>query len=221
MRMHWTKARSIGLALMAAAMPSLSTAQTAPSAQPAPPAALPPAATSPAAPTPSTLDALAWLRGCWMGTVNRREFLEQWSPPRGSMMVGFSHTVVLAPKAQGTLKDGTEVAGKAPSNPSKDQTQNFEYLRLEARADGLYYVVVPSGKKEVAFKLSEVSEGQGAKIFTFTNLIDEFPQRIIYRRGTEGWLYAQVAGKPGDSAAGGVIYPMHRIDCATGAPLKD
>ena len=80
---------------------------------------------------------------------------------------------------------------------------------------------MPSGKKEIAFKLSEVSEGQGAKILTFTNLVDEFPQRIIYRRGAEGWLYAQVAGKPGAPPAGDVIYPMHHIDCATNAPLKD
>src|SRR5437763_4925401 len=176
MRMHWTNARSIGLALMAAAAPSLLCAQTAPGASQAPPAvASPPAATSPAASIPSTLDALAWLSGCWIGAVNQREFREQWSPPRGGMMVGFSHTILLAPNAQGASKDGTEAAAKASGNPSKAQTQDFEYLRLEARADGIYYVVVPSGKKEIAFKLSEVSEGQGAKILTFTNLVDEFP----------------------------------------------
>jgi uncharacterized protein DUF6265 len=217
--MQWTNARSIGLTLMVAAAPSLLGAQTAPSAkQPSPAAASQPAATSPPA---STLDALAWLRGCWMGAVNHREFREQWSPPRGGMMVGFSHTVLVAPKTQGALKDGGEAAGKAAIDRSKDETQDFEYLRLEARADGIYYVAVPSGKKEVAFKLSQVSEGQGAKIFTFTNLVDEFPQRIIYRRGSEGWLYAQVAGKPGVTLTRDVTYPMRHIDCATDAQLKD
>ena len=135
-------------------------------------------------------------------------------------MVGFSHTVV-APKVQGTLKDKMEAAGKATLDPSKEKTQDFEYLRLEARADGVYYVAVPSGKKEIAFKLSDVAEDQGAKVFTFTNVIDEYPQRIIYRHGTEGWLYAQLVGKPGGPTAGDVVYPMRHVDCATDALLKD
>src|SRR6266496_3463494 len=115
MHKHWTKAKSVGLALMMAAASSLSVAQTAPpsATQPAPATASPPSATPPSGSMPSTLDALAWLRGCWMGSVNRREFLEQWSPPRGGMMVGFSHTVV-APRAQGALKGGTEAAGTVP-----------------------------------------------------------------------------------------------------------
>jgi Domain of unknown function (DUF6265) len=202
---------SLGIALVAAALASTSNAQTAP-ATPAPTAPTQTAA-APAA-VPSSLDALAWLRGCWLGTVNRREFLEQWSPPRGGMMVGFSHTVV-APRAQGSAKD----QGEAATEPGKDKTQDFEYLRIEARADGIYYVAVPSGKKEVGFKLSEVSEDSGAKLFTFTNLADEFPQRLVYRHGTGGWLYAQVGGKPG--AAPDIIYPMRHVDCATDALLKE
>ena len=180
-----------------------------------------PAASEPAAPSSAstTLEALAWLRGCWLGSVNRREFLEQWSPPRGGMMVGFSHTVV-APKYQGTVKEKMEAAEKAPADPSKDKTQDFEYLRLEQRADGVYYVAVPSGKREVAFKLSEVSEESGAKVFTFTNVVDEFPQRLIYRRGKEGWLYAQVTGKTG-VAGSDIVYPMQHVDCATDALLKE
>lgn len=154
-----------------------------------------------------------------MGSVNRREFLEQWSPPRGHMMIGFSHTVV-APKLQGTVKEKLDAAGKTIADPSKDKTQDFEYLRLEQRDDGIYYITVPSGKKEIAFRLSQVGEDSGATIFTFTNQVDEFPQRLIYRRGAEGWLYAQVTGKPG-MAGGDVIYPMRHVDCATDAFLKE
>ncbi|HZI84394.1 MAG TPA: DUF6265 family protein [Casimicrobiaceae bacterium] len=186
-------------------------------ATPAGPAAPPADAAAPS--ERASLDALGWLRGCWLGSVNRREFLEQWSPPRGGMMVGFSHTIV-APKFQGTVKDKMEAAGKPPADPSKDRTQDFEYLRLEQRADGVYYVAVPSGKKEVVFKLSDVSEESGAKVFTFTNVVDEFPQRISYRRGAEGWLYAQVTGKTG-VAGSDVVYPMQHIDCATEALLKE
>lgn len=171
-------------------------------------------AASPAAAAPS-LEALGWLRGCWLGNVNRREFLEQWSPPRGGMMVGISQTVVL----QGTAKQN-EAAQSAPADESNSKTQDFEYLRLEQRPDGVYYVDVPSGKNEVTFKLAEMTEDSGAKVFSFTNVVDEFPQRLIYRHGKEGWLYAQVGGKPG-GAERDVIYPMQHVDCLTGALLKE
>jgi hypothetical protein len=135
------------------------------------------------------------------------------------MMVGFSHTVV-APKFQGSVKEKLEAAGKMTADPSKDKTQDFEYLRLEQREDGIYYVGVPAGKKEIVFRLANVGEESGATVYTFTNLVDEFPHRLIYRRGTEGWLYAQVTGKPG-AAGGDVVYPMRHVDCATDAFLKE
>jgi hypothetical protein len=204
----------IGFGTLAAglSMASIGTAQTTQAAPAQNPAA------STAAPLPSPLDALAWLRGCWTGSVNRREFIEQWSPPRGGMMVGFSHTVI-GPKFQGSLREKMEAVGKT-TEPGKDKTQDFEYLRLEARDDGIYYIAVPSGKKEIAFRLGSVGEESGATVFTFNNTVDEFPQRLIYRRGSEGWLYAQVAGKPG-TAGGDVVYPMRHVDCATDAVLKE
>jgi hypothetical protein len=189
-------------------------AQTAPQgAAPATPAATP----SPAA--SQSLEALAWLRGCWKGEVNRREFLEQWSPPRGGMMVGISHTVI-APKFQGTLKDKMDTAGKTKADPGNEKTQDYEYLRLETRPDGVYYVAIPAGKKEVAFKLTDVADDKGARLFTFSNAVDEFPQRIVYGHGAGGWLYAQVLGKTGE-AGKDVTYPMQHVDCATGAIVKE
>ena len=57
-------------------------------------------------------------------------------------------------------------------------------------------------------------------LYTFTNPADQFPQRIVYVRGREGWLYAQVAGKVG-SEQKEITYPMQRVDCATGALVAD
>ncbi len=207
---------ALAVAAIAAWACSAASAQTA--APGAEPSGSPVAAPSPAAP-PSPLDALAWLRGCWRGEVNRREFLEQWSPPRGGMMVGISHTVV-APKFQGTLREKIDAVGKVKADPGKEKTQDYEYLRLEARTDGVYYVDVPSGKKELAFKLTDVADDKGTKAFTFTNAVDEFPQRIVYRHANGGWLYAQVMGKPGD-AAKDITYPMQHVDCVTGALLSE
>ena len=130
-------------------------------------------------------------------------------------MVGFSHTVV-TPR-EGTIKERMDTKGEG-IDPAKEKTQDFEYLRMEQRADGVYYVVVPSGTKELTFRLSGVSDESGGKAFTFTNVVDEFPQRIVYRRGTEGWLYAQVTASKGGND---VVYPMHHIDCATNAQLKE
>ena len=167
--------------------------------QPAAPAAAAPAA--PAATPP--LEELAWLRGCWAGKADRWDFIEQWSPPRAGMMIGFSHT---------TVQDKQHAAAA--------RTDDYSYLRLEARADGIYYVAIPSGKKEAAFKLTSTREENGRMLYTFTNPADAFPQRIVYVRGKEGWLYAQVEGKLG-SEQKQIIYPMRRVDCATGALIAD
>lgn len=158
--------------------------------------------TAPAAAS-SALDALSWLRGCWAGKVEQWDFAEQWLPPRSGMMIGVSHTIV-ADRQRG---------GEA-------RTDDYTYLRLEARADGVYYIAIPSGKKEIPFKLTSVAADRGDKIFTFTGPGDGFPQRILYRHTQAGSLYAHVAGKVDDRDKE-VIYPMQHVDCATGAAAHE
>jgi hypothetical protein len=143
----------------------------------------------------ATLEPFGWLHGCWDGKVNQRDFREEWLPLRGEMMIGVSHTV------------------------SQGKTQDFEYLRLELRPEGVFYVAVPSGKKETSFRLSGKTRDGDSEIFTFDNPVDEFPQRIIYRRGSEGWLYAHVEGTLNGQPRR-VIYPMRRVDCASGALIR-
>ena len=120
-------------ALAAAWIAVSASAQTAPA--PAAPAPSAPAQTAPqkAAPTSaaSALDQFAWLRGCWAGKVERFEFAENWLPARGGMMVGIGQSIARDRKS------------------SETKTQDFQYLRLEERADGVYYVAVPSGKEGV------------------------------------------------------------------------
>ena len=140
----------------------------------------------------SDVGALAWLDGCWAGNVNQRDFREQWSPLRGGVLLGVGSTVFQA------------------------KLQSYEFLRIEPRADGVYYVAIPSGQKEDAFKLISITTDDKDTIFTFSNPEHDFPQRIIYRRATEGWLYATIEGKlKGEDRQ--VIYPMRHIDCGSGA----
>ena len=148
-------------------------------------------ATPPPATTPSPLQDFAWLAGCWEGKVNQRDFREEWLPLRGDIMVGASQTATLG------------------------KTQSFEFLRIESRADGLYYIPMPSGKKETLFRMaSRKTDGEDV-IFTFENPTGEFPQRIIYRHGSGGWLYAHVGGMVNGEAKE-VIYPFRHVDCQSG-----
>ncbi len=165
----------------------IAAAQTTP-----PPTAAPGSAATSAA---GALESLSWLEGCWQGEVNQREFTEQWMPARAGTMQGTSR-MVMAGKSQGDEK-----------------------LRLESRADGIYYVVAPADEKEQAFHFIgmtvETIEGRDDDIFTFENLAQDFPQRIVYRHTAGGGLFAQVEGKV-NGADRKVIYPMRKVDCLAG-----
>lgn len=191
--------RAFALASAAAWTSALAQTPSAPSQDPAAigSPAVPPNSAATAAPTTPTsaLEQLGWLHGCWDGKVNQRDFREEWLPLRGDMMIGVSHTV------------------------SQGKTQDFEYLRLELRPEGVFYVAAPSGKKETSFRFSGKMQDGDREIFTFENPVDEFPQRIIYRRGSEGWLYAHVEGTLGGQARS-VIYPMRRVDCRSGELIR-
>ena len=91
---------------------------------------------------------------------------------------------------------------------------------MEQRADGVYYVTAPPGQKETAYKLADVTTPEGGDVvFAFTNPAQDFPQKISYRKNSEGWLYATVNGKVG-GAEREVIYPMRRVGCESGELIK-
>lgn len=183
-----TKSTGFGAATRAALLATMLACAPASAQSPSPPAAKPAEAADRGGP----LAPLAWLAGCWRGSVNQRDFREHWMPLRGNLLIGTSHTV-----AQG-------------------KTQGFEYLRIEARQDAVYYVAAPSGKNEEAFRLAEQTvdraSGRNDEIFTFVNPALEFPQKITYRRASEGWLYAVIEGKV-NGADRQVTYPMRRVGC--------
>ena len=169
------------------------------------PAAPPEAAAQPPEPpsqppTASKMDdsgaftALAWLEGCWQGTVNQREFREHWLPPRGGMLIGAGQSVL------------------------RGKMQDYEFLRIEPRSDGVFFSQFGRDRKETSFRLDKVVGEDKDTIFTFANTADAFPARLIYRRGTEGWLYETIEGKM-NGADRQVIYPLRRVDCETGEPI--
>jgi len=167
---------------------------------PATPSLAPPAAPSAVAAgaTPidtSSLAALSWLEGCWRGTVNQREFREHWLPLRGGLMLGASHNVL------------------------QDKTLDYEYLRLESRADGIHYLALPSGTPPTDFRLTSGTSDDRGTQFVFTNVTDAFPQRLVYHRGAEGWLYASIEGTSNGEART-VTFPMRRVNCESGEFIR-
>lgn len=180
-------------------------AQDAPAAAPVPRDAVAPAKDAPKAASKDAapeelaptgpLAPLAWLSGCWRGEVNKREFREFWHPLRGNVMVGVSR------------------------NALPERTISFEYLRLEPRADGVYYVTASMGRNESAFKLASTRRDGTDEIFTFQRGGTEFPTSLTYRRGGGGWLYVEVAGQA-QGKDHKVTYPFRRVGCESGEFIR-
>jgi hypothetical protein len=76
------------------------------------------------------------------------------------------------------------------------QTREFEFLRVQADADGtLTYFAQPGGAPAVAFRLT----GFNAAAATFDNPQHDFPQRIVYRRDGDT-MVATISALDGSNA---------------------
>jgi hypothetical protein len=91
---------------------------------------------------------------------------EHWIQPAGGMMLGVSRTV----------------AG--------GRTVSFEFLRIESRADGTFYVAQPQGRPPVEFKLTQRAENRAV----FENLQHDHPKIIRYSKEVDGSLHAEIEG---------------------------
>jgi hypothetical protein len=116
---------------------------------------------------------IAWLAGQWQISSPTQCVEEQWTEPSSNMLVGMSRTV----------------AG--------GRTTSFEFMRIEARADGIYYVAQPGGRPPVDFRLE--SESPTELIFVNPGHADRL-KRVIYRREGDGGLAARIEGENGGNA---------------------
>ena len=120
-----------------------------------------------------TLHDIAWLAGEWQLTSAAGCVEESWTTPSANMLVGMSRTVA---------------AGR---------TTGFEFMRIEARADGIYYVAQPGGRPPVDFKLA--SESASELVFLNPGHADHL-KKVIYRREADGRLTARIEGETGGKA---------------------
>jgi hypothetical protein len=129
-----------------------------------------------------TLHDIAWLSGDWQLTSGTRCVEEHWTAPSSNMLVGTSRTV------------------------EGGRTVEFEFLRIEARADGIFYVAQPGGRPPVDFKLASALEKE--LVFVNPGHADHL-QRIVYRRQGDGGVTARVEGDNGGRPFA-VDYPYQR-----------
>jgi hypothetical protein len=120
-----------------------------------------------AAPSPD-LEGLRFLEGNWRGESGKATIEERWTDAAGGMMLGVSRTIV---------------SGKAVA---------FEFLRIEAREDGVFYVAQPGGRPPTQFKLTRTSAVEAV----FENPRHDHPKIIRYRLD-DGTLVAEVEGDEG------------------------
>ena len=136
-----------------------------------------------ATPTPRIAE-LAWIAGNWQTAAGRRAQVdEHWSAPAGGSLIGMSRTIV------------------------GDKTVEFEYLRIEQRADAIYYVAHPKARcPGTDFKLTRLS---GQEV-VFENPAHDFPKRIIYRKNSDGSLVASIDAGEGTKSQSFSYLPVEK-----------
>jgi uncharacterized protein DUF6265 len=93
---------------------------------------------------------------------------EHWTRPAGGAMLGNSRAI----------RDG--------------KMTDFEFLRIEARSDGVFYMPQPAGKPAVDFKFTPTAKDEA--VFVNPGHADHL-KRIIYRRYADGTLVARIEGE--------------------------
>jgi hypothetical protein len=109
---------------------------------------------------------LAWLSGSWATVQGKTQIEEHWTKPAADSMLGMGRTI------------------------SGGKTVFFEYLRIEARADGIYYFAHPKARPGTDFKLTRLSANEAL----FENPAHDNPKKILYRKNPDGSLTARVEG---------------------------
>jgi len=118
----------------------------------------------------ATLKDLSWMAGAWIERKPGVETEENWTAPKGGLMLGVNRTV--------------PESGKS----------SFEFLRIAQTPGGIIYYASPNGRPAVEFPLIEFAD----KKVVFENPKHEFPRRIAYWLDGEGHLHARIEGMKGN-----------------------
>ena len=129
---------------------------------------------------------LSGMAGCWEQKNDAMKLLisEMWMSPGGTSILGMGRTV----------KNG--------------KTTGWEYMRIEQRADVIYFVSRPKENAEdTAFKLIRSTLNE----VVFENKDHDFPQRVIYKLQGD-----KMTGRIEGNNSGEFMYfdfPMNKVKC--------
>jgi hypothetical protein len=138
----------------------------------------------------SVLQPAAFIAGCWEMKIPGRKTVisEQWMMPEGDAMLGMNRTI------------------------TNGKMSAFEYLRIVAKEDKLYYVAMPSeNDSPTSFEIKSSSKNS----IVFENLGHDFPQSITYTLTGPNSMIAAVEGLGNERPKRRRIeFPMVRVKCS-------
>lgn len=119
------------------------------------------------------LERLGWMAGDWETRDVAPYVEEHWTRAAGGTMLGTGRTV------------------------AQEKTVEFEFLRIETRAEEIYYVPQPGGRPPVDFKFTPTTAMEAV----FVNPGHRDPlKKIVYRKNADGTLAARIEGEANGKA---------------------
>ena len=115
---------------------------------------------------PAGITDAAFLSGSWETVNSGTRVEEMWTCPGPESMYATGRTI------------------------ANGKTVFFEFLRIEARKDGVFYVAQPKGRPPTDFRLTRHEAG----VVVFENPEHDFPKRITYTKSGSDGLVARVEG---------------------------
>ena len=113
---------------------------------------------------------ISFMSGCWKTAAGvSPEYRECYTAPKAGMMQGSSQTI----------ENGT--------------TTFFEFSLVMEDAGKIVYRPFIKGVQSVDFMLTKLTASEAV----FENLAHDYPQRVIYRKGTDGKLTARIEDAAG------------------------
>jgi len=132
---------------------------------------------------------LDWLAGCWERVEPERHTIEQWTAPRGGMMLGLNQTT------------------------ARGRTIAWEYLRITVVDATLVLTALPSAQPEASFEAVELTD----TMVVFSNPSHDFPQTVSYRLLPDGSLLGRIEGTD-EGKARSIDFPFDPVPCDGGLP---
>ena len=111
-----------------------------------------------------------WMAGCWITQGTPLTTEECWTAPRGSMMLGSTHTV-----------------------DARDVTRAFEHMRMMRDGAQIVFIAQPGGTAGARFPLLRSALRDGRPFLEFGDDAHDYPQRIRYWLEADGRLIGEIS----------------------------